>query len=67
MSITSSLTIPSTLVTISSFSKSMSLFLFCKYVLLYPFFLDSAYRGYFSFSGLLPGVIFIVLWIGFSP
>ena len=45
MSIASSLTIPSTLVTISSLSKSVSLFLFCKYVLLYPFFLDSAYKG----------------------
>ena len=41
-----SLTIPSPnsspLVTINSFSKSVNLFLFCKYVHLYPFISDSA-------------------------
>ena len=32
-------------VTINLFSKSVSLFLLCKYVHLYHFFLDSAYKG----------------------
>ena len=65
MSIPDSLTIPSLQppcaptpcppppVTISSFSKSVSLFLFCKYVHLYHFFLDSAISDiiqYFSLS-----------------
>ena len=36
----------SPLVTISSFSKSVSLFLFCKYIHLYNFFLDSTYKRY---------------------
>ena len=39
---------PSPLVTINSFSKSVNLFLFCKYVHLFCFvlFLDSAYKWY---------------------
>ena len=36
---------PSPLVTINLFSKSVSLFLLCKYVHLYHFFLDSIYKG----------------------
>ena len=37
---------PSPWESISSFSKSVSLFLFCKLVYLYCFFLDSPYKGY---------------------
>ena len=37
---------PSPQVIISSFSKSVSQFLFCKYIHLYYVFLDSAYKGY---------------------
>ena len=33
---------------VSSFSKSVSLFLFCKQVHLYPFFLDSTYKGCYT-------------------
>ena len=47
MLIPNSLTIPTphpyALVTIGSFSKSVSLFLFCKYIHLYYFFLDFVY------------------------
>ena len=57
MLIPNSLTIhsphPSLLVTISWFSKSVSLFPFCKCIHLYHFFLDSTYKGrlrYLSFS-----------------
>ena len=50
MSNPNSLTIPSLhpfpLVTVSSFSKSVSLFLFCKYVHLHHFFLYFAYKQY---------------------
>ena len=51
MSVPNALTIPplhpSPLVTINLFSKSLSLFLFCKWVHLHLFsFLDSTYKGY---------------------
>ena len=45
---------PFPLATMSSFSKSVSLFLFCKYVLLYHFFLDSTYKGCHMIFLLLP-------------
>ena len=43
----------STLVTVSLFSMSMSIFLFCKYVHLYHLFLVSTYNGYHRISLLL--------------
>ena len=46
---------PTSLATLSSFSKSVSLFLFYEQAHLYHFFLDSTYKGYHT--------KFLLLWL----
>ena len=63
-----SLIIPSPnlpLVTIRSFSKSVSPFLVCKLVYLYNLFLDSAYKGYYIF--LFLSDLFHSIWQSLGP